>query len=118
MPQSLQLQITESFDISYLDNLEHKFIKKKHDNVQEGPDASDTGVKVTILYVVNDDLKADAEYGELTLYHGKNEEVRLKLKHNQMVILKSRKVGYSIDAKNRKVFVMAMKVGGPKAEGF
>ena len=64
----MQVQITEAFETSYLDNHDHKFVKMKQDNVDmQGDSTQDTGVKMTVFMVVNKDEKGDKEYGNITL---------------------------------------------------
>ena len=62
VPQDMQLQITETFEISYFDNNDHTFIKLKADNIDimNEKDWLDTGVKITAFLILNDDLKGDS----------------------------------------------------------
>ena len=62
VPQEMQLQITETFEISYFDNSDHKFIKMKADNLDilNEKDWLDTGVKISAFFIINDDLKGES----------------------------------------------------------
>ena len=40
------------------------------------------------------------------------------LKNNQLIIMKSRKIEYEVRAKNQKVFLVFMRIGGPKGNEF
>ena len=118
-PQDYQLQICENFEVSYFDDQEHTFIKPRRDNY-ELTNSQDVGTKMTIFYIVNMDNKADKEYGTLFLKEDSpdSKEETFSLRNNCLVMIKSRLCGYKIEAKSQKVFVMMMKVGGPKGKTF
>jgi len=85
----------------------------------------DTGVKLTAFLVINKDTKADSQYGQITLREmpqvvggtpGKSES--FSLRNNSLIMIKSRRVQYEIKANSQKVFVVCMKIAGPRAELF
>ena len=61
----LQCQLTESFELSYF-AADHSWYHKHLDSSFEK--SLDTGIKINILLVVNNDKEVDEKYGELTLY--------------------------------------------------
>lgn len=83
--------------------------------------ANDTGVKVTAMLFVNDDLAGDGEYGHVSLQGQENDKestTDVTMRCGRMVLLKARQTSYSIQAKNKKVFVIMMKIGGPKGKEY
>jgi hypothetical protein len=83
---------------------------------------------VTALWVINKDDKGDKEYGQIIVRNFKPplapgqppqyEDTTFDLKHNQLIILKARLVEYRIEAKNQKVFVVGMRMGGGRSKTF
>jgi hypothetical protein len=71
---------------------------------------------------LNKDSKADSQYGSIEVQEipdGKTEpknKKKFNLRHNSLIILKSRKISYEIKANTQKVFVVGMKIGGPRCE--
>ena len=106
--QEMQAQLCEMYEISYFDNLDHKFIKMKADNTNMDPANAkhDTGVKMTAFVVVNKDTKADREYGCLkaTPMEGSGSESagakQFSLRNNCLILIKSRCVKYEIHSNN------------------
>ena len=74
-------------------------MKLKRDNAGM-TDVQDTGVKITVFFVINMDDKPDKEYGTITIKDASNiqNETTLNLRSNSIVLLKSRKALYSIQA--------------------
>tara|TARA_B110000285_G_C14982483_1_gene542123 strand:- start:52 stop:462 length:411 start_codon:yes stop_codon:yes gene_type:complete len=123
--QEMQAQICEMYEISYFDNLDHKFIKMKADNTSMDSKnvKHDTGVKMTAFVVINKDTYADKEYGYIKLTPmdnsgSKMEPKQYHLRNNCMILIKSRCVKYEIHSNNQKVFVFSMKIGGPRSSKF
>lgn len=83
---------------------------------------------MTAIYVINKDDKVDKEYGQITLRNFTEqivpnkqpvfEDKKFNLKHNQLILLKSRNVEYEIMGKSQKVFVIIMRIAGPKCATF
>ena len=48
----------------------------------------------------------------------KYKDEKFDLRHNTLFILKSRNVEYEITAKSQKVFIMCMRIAGPKGPKF
>jgi hypothetical protein len=61
----MQAQITEVFEASYFDR-DHQFTRLRRDNAPLWT-AQDTGVKLTVIWVLNKDDKVDREYGQIKL---------------------------------------------------
>ena len=122
----MQSQVCEMYEISYFDNLDHKFIKMKADNTNmDNKNAKyDTGVKMTAFVIINKDTKADREYGYIKLTPMDNsgaqsmEPKQFNLRNNSFILIKSRCVKYEIHSNNQKVFVVSMKIGGPRTSKF
>jgi len=99
----MQLQITECFEVSYFDNLQHAFMRLTKDNHSLN-DAVDTGIKVTAFLIINEDKYVDKEYGQITIATIKDNEVAeeksFNLRHNSLILVKSRCAAYRIDAKS------------------
>jgi hypothetical protein len=117
----MQLQITECFEISYFDNLQHKFMRYTRDNHNIN-ETGDTGIKITAFLVIHADKYVDKEYGTITVAsyqdNKASEEKTFNLRHNCMILVKSRRCAYKVEAKSQKVFVAAIKIGGPKIGEF
>ena len=102
--QNMNAQICECFEVSYLDR-DHQFLKWRRDN--HGFEAAeDTGVKMTALVVINNDKYGDKEYGEIRIRKSRNqpsepetEVVKFNMRHNSLILLKSRVIDYEIVAK-------------------
>ena len=77
---------------------------------------------MTAFLVINKDTKGDKEYGTISLKSlddGPNAtEHTFNLRNNSLVIMKSRCMAYQIKSNNQKVFVIAMRIGGPKTKDF
>ena len=79
---------------------------------------------MTILVIINNDKYVDKEYGTIKLRKSQifspsdpeREVTTFNLRHNCIILIKSRLIAYEIYAKKQKVFVFAMRVNGPKTE--
>lgn len=73
--------------------------------------SQDTGVKLTALFVVN---SVSGGNFRIKLQDSEGKQVaEIKGESNTLVILKSRKIAYSIASSVGKVFVFVMKISGP-----
>ena len=119
----MSAQVCEHFEICYFDQ-DHQFIKWRRDNhCVDYPE--DTGVKMTIIAIINNDKYGDKEYGKITVRRSRNyptepepEEISFNLRHNSMLLLKSRLIDYQITAKKQKVFAVIMRIAGPKTGNY
>lgn len=65
-------------------------------------DIADSGVKITVLLIINEDKFADKEYGTITIVEakppsaggGKGEEKKYSLRNNSLILIKSRLAAY------------------------
>lgn len=71
-----------------------------------GMTLEDTGVKMTALVVINNDKYGDKEYGEIKIRKSRNtpsdpetEVFKFNMRHNCIILLKSRLLDYEIIAK-------------------
>lgn len=71
----------------------------------------DTGVKLTALFVVNKEIGGNLRV-RLEDSDG-NQVGEVQGKSNALVLLKSRKLAYSVESSVGKVFVFVMKISGP-----
>ena len=93
---------------------DHGFIKRHIDSSFDS--SLDTGVKVTMLWVLNKGDEVDSKYGEVVVYRGDKEEV-VTLKSNRLVIIKSRAVEWEIRNCQAKTFIIVAKISGPSVPG-
>ena len=116
LSSEMQLQITETYEISYFDR-DHQFIRTRQDNNFSKED--DTGVKLTAFYIINKDDKPDKDYGTISLETDDGKKTQdFHLRNNSIIFIKSRLVRYKITSKNQKVFVFIMKIAGPRTPNF
>ena len=90
-----------------------KFTRDNHELTH----SNDTGIKVTAFLVIHEDKYVDKEYGTITVgsnSQNKDDEKTFNLRHNSLILVKSRLAAYKVQAKSQKVFVAAIKIGGPK----
>lgn len=73
---------------------------------------------MTVFMVLNKDDKGDKEYGTITIKPINGEEKTYHLRNNSMFIMKSRCVLYEVKANNQKVFLIGMKIGGPRTNKY
>ncbi len=65
----LQLQLNENFDVSYF-AADHAWHRKHWDSGFGGPnELPDTGLKVNILLIINNDKEINSKYGKLRLFY-------------------------------------------------
>ena len=111
----LQLQVSEHFELSfYSGGSEHNYFRRHMDS---DFGQRDTGVKVTMMYIFNSDKDVDRSYGKLSFFADKDGDQpgeEIFLRHNTLVIIKSRKLSYQITEVDSKVFVLTSKISGPQ----
>ncbi|CDW75041.1 UNKNOWN [Stylonychia lemnae] len=117
----MQLQITDHFEASYFGGADHNQHKLHADS---GFGEFNTGLKITVLLIINDDKSVDSDYGQLIIEQDGQgngseggEQVQQKainLRNNTLVVLMSRKVRYEIKDVKSKVYVIKGLISGPE----
>ena len=90
----------------------------KRDNILDSDPSADTGVKVNAFFILNDEKYSDRVYGKMTVKTEDGKEESYDLRNNSLILIKSRIIQYKVHTNDKKVFLWAMKMGGPRTSQF
>mmetsp|Transcript_7402 Transcript_7402/g.8941 ORF Transcript_7402/g.8941 Transcript_7402/m.8941 type:complete len:134 (+) Transcript_7402:1035-1436(+) len=106
---TLNLQVSEQFTVSYL-NKDYPFIKERADSCFG---AHDTGLKLTMVYVIGTEKDRQGPTFKLTKQEGidgastaQSPVVDLSLKGNTMILFNSRAFKYEYEGATAKTFLL------------